>query len=443
MDYIVLKNDDRNQTFRLLFLAAVIVGILLRWLYVSALPDSVIWSDEREYLRLAHTLAQGEGFVTPQGRPTADRAPGYPLWISLLALFQLNSAAAVRLAQLLLSSAGLLILYGMARQLGDDRRALAALWLGSVYPYFIYMVGAVLPTTLFSFLLLAAVYLLMAAGPQNRASRLFFSGLLFGLAVLTVPTAAVLALVAVLWLGFVQRAAWLRMAWFSAGCLLIISPWIIRNYYNLDVWQVSTSGGYNFWLGNNPGTQINYPGSISMPADVQIRLNGLSDEKEKSRFYQQEAMRYIGQQPGAAVLRTLIKAGYFWRLDPSPATQSYVAQSSGIRWLGILCFSSLLLLALLGGWTMNAAAKRALWLWLLLAGAFTLVHALTIVKVRFRLPLDHFMLIVAAFGAVSLGERVIPLLWWPNFKTTWNPKALDFGSEADWSQLSIERKGID
>jgi 4-amino-4-deoxy-L-arabinose transferase-like glycosyltransferase len=442
MGCIVMKNDDRNKHIRMLFLSAIITAVLLRWFYVATLPDALIWSDEREYIRLAHTLSQGEGFVTHEGRPTADRAPGYPLWMSVLALVHLDSPTSVRLAQVLLSTACLLLLYGMARQMGDYRRALVALWLGTLYPYFIYMVGAVLPTTLFSFLLLAAVYWLVAAVQENRLPWFFASGAVFGLAVLTVPTAAVLVLVAGLWLGIKQRRAWRHTAWFFAGCLLMTSPWIIRNYNTLGVWQVSTSDGYNFWLGNNPDAQINYPGSIEMSADMQNRLSTIHDEKEKSRLYQQEALQYIVQQPFAAVWRTLIKAGYFWRLDPSPATQSYVEQSSSIRWIGILTFTFLLALAIIGGLTMNVTSKRILFLWLAFACAFTIVHALTIVKVRFRLPLDHFMLLAAAFGLVWVGEQAFAWRQGSNFKSTWSPKSLDFGSEADWSQLSIERKGI-
>jgi 4-amino-4-deoxy-L-arabinose transferase-like glycosyltransferase len=442
MDYIVMKNEHGHKSIRMLLLAALTAGILLRWLYISSLPNSVIWSDEREYLRLGHTLSQGEGFVTPEGHPTADRAPGYPFGIALLAFLHLNSALAVRLVQVLLSAGCSLIVYGIARHVGDDRSAMTALWLASLYPYFIYLAGAVLPTALFSFLLLAAVFVLVISERQRRKTWLFISGALFGLAVLTVPTAAVLVLVALLWLGFVQRAALMRMALFLAGCLLVIGPWMMRNYYALGVWQVSTSGGYNFWLGNNPETQINYPGNIPTPEEMQRKLNTLMDEKERSRYYQQEALRYIGQQPGAAILRTLTKAGYFWRLDPSPATQSYVAQSRSVRWLGTICFSSLLLLAIIGGWTMLDVSKRVLLLWLLFAGAFTLVHALTIVKVRFRLPLDNFVLIAAAVGLVRTGEHALAWMQRLKLKTWWNPNPLDFGSEADWSQLSIERKGI-
>ena len=437
-----MKSDERNTRLHLLFMAAVLVAVLLRWLYVTTLPDAVIWSDEREYLRLSQSLVRGEGFVTPQQRPTADRAIGYPFWLALIARVRLDSPTAVRLAQVVLSVACLLLMYGIARQLGDDRRALVALWFGALYPYFIYMAGAVLPTTLFRFLLLAAVWLLIAAARQQRTATLFAGGALFGLAILTVPSGLVLVCIAGFWLYVSEKVAWHRMAWLFAGCLVVVSPWLMRNYYQLGVWQVATSGGYNFWLGNNPAAQIELPGSIVMPGDMQKRLQALQDEKEISRLYQTEAMAFIEQKPAAALWRTFKKAILFWRLDPSPATQSYVRQDSVVRWLGIVCFSLLLFMAVLGSVTMPPAAKGARTLWLLFGLAFTLVHAVTIVKVRFRLPLDHFILVLAAFGLVWLGEYAFSWRRWPRAKLAWQANSLDFASDADWSQWSIERKGI-
>nr|HPI72952.1 hypothetical protein [bacterium] len=55
----------------------VLVALVLRLVYVSTLPDHVLYSDERDHYQLAVSLAQGQGYELEADRPTAVRPPGY------------------------------------------------------------------------------------------------------------------------------------------------------------------------------------------------------------------------------------------------------------------------------------------------------------------------------------------------------------------------------
>ena len=400
-----MKNESNRMARSAAPAGLLLLAFLLRAVYVLSLPDQLIWSDEKDHFRLSQSLALGQGYVSESGEPTAIRPPGFPLFLAVLRKVGVESLLAFRLMQAFLGTLTLWLLYRLVRSICSERSwALTTLALGALYPYFIYLPGALLATTWFSLLLVASVYFIHRSFYYAEPWPMVGAGLTMGLATLAVPTGLILIAASLLWL-LRYHVPLKHIVLYAALVLLTLCPWLLRNGTQVGVWNLSSTGGYNFWLGNNPQSQIELPGQVRPPLNGDGGAIDSLPEKERDQFYTAEAWRYIFQQPGRFLLQTGRKALYFWRLDPSPVTQSHLGLNRSIQWLGTISFTLLFLSGVVGFALFPNTLQPLRTLWFYYFFAFTLLYAVTIVKVRFRLPLDHLLLILSAYGLVQLAER--------------------------------------
>lgn len=397
-----MLNSSRTSR-RILLLIVILAGAFIaRFFLISRLDQRVIYSDEQKNLAIAEHLTSGAGYSIAEGRPTAVIPAGYPLWLAALRLAGLPDPAQVRWAQLVLSLLTIVIVYFFSRMLFGEIAALLAAAGCALYPYFIFLPGTILATTLYSMLLVLGTWMYVKAVTYNNNKMMFFGGMVWGWAVLTVTTAVVLTGATVVWhLGHARRG-WregLRLAgFFAAGMLLLLLPWMARNQLRLGRPLLATNGGYNLWLGNNPASDIDSPCSVPTPPDMDERIISSGSEIYADSLFSATARSFILAEPGVFVKRTLLKALFFWRLDPSPVTASYLRSDGMVRAAGLLTFLPLLLLTFWGYRKAPPQLKKRMALFLYYALAYTAVHAVMIVKVRLRLPLDHFIIMMAAYG---------------------------------------------
>jgi 4-amino-4-deoxy-L-arabinose transferase-like glycosyltransferase len=391
------------------------VAFIVRLGYVLTLGEKLYWEDEYDYSALGQSLAEGRGYVNAAGEATAFRPVGYPLLLAALYEAGLQQPSELRLAQVVLGVIGVWLVYLLALMSMPRLFAVLAALYAALYPYFIFMTGTLLASLWFSVTLLAFVYLFMQ-GEQKGSLWLFgMSGIFLGISALSVTTAVVLAPAAFLWLIFKKKDSLrsiLRFAAvFSAACFLIIAPWMLRNWQKLGVVQLSTNGGRNLWLGNNPASTINTGSDIPMPADLQARIEAAS-EVEADHIYSAEAKSFIFANPKRFILLSLKKGAALWRFDPSPTTAGYSTDPRTDDWVSVLSYTPILLLAIVAFFLAQHPQKREMLLWILFFALFTAVHAVYISKVRFRLPLDHFLIVMAGFAVYQLfAAREKKLLW--------------------------------
>ena len=389
-------------------LAILVIGLCLRIAFIFTLEHRVYWEDETDYLTLAENMWAGEGYVDAQGHPTAFRAVGYPLLLAGLFYLNIDSLTAIRCFQALLGVFTILFVFGLARRVFGTGSALVAALICALYPYYVFMPATVLGTTWFGFLLLAATYALYIAQEKNSQFLYVLSGLLFGVLVLTRPTAAVLVLAAALWLFYKKGRPRYRtlkpLALLVGTAFLIVTPWMARNQQAVGSFAISTNGGRNLWLGNNPQATASSGSVIPLPENLADKIAGAASEKEKDSLYKMEALRFIKSHFVGFITLSFKKAVAFWRLDPSPTTDGYIENSPVIRLASVLSFAPLLVLGIYTLFGVRSGKHRDQCLWLLYFIAFTAVHAVIITKVRYRLPLDYFLIISASYGLVQIGK---------------------------------------
>lgn len=395
---------------------------------LQALPDQV------EYLTLAQNLRAGHGLVFYDDRFAdnvyAYRTPGYPLFV---AAFGAN-VPVVRAAQAVLDAstawaAGLLALAVLPGHLARRGMLLAALAV-ALNPLLVYFCGLLLSETLFTAQLAWGMVLLVAGGQGGRlrveptgspahadpasperpwtGTLLWLAGgALLATTGLVRPSAAPLAVlmgVAAALACRPTRASGrpaFRPRWplpVATTMLLLTAaalvPWGYRNKQLLGDWILTTTnGGATLWDGFNPD---------ATGASDQARLKKMPqlqylDERSRSHYLEQRARTFIAENPRRAVDLAVAKAARTW--SPVPLSADYGTWRN--RLIAGAYAIPLFLLALLGLWRSEIGGFRKAFL-VLPAVYFTLVHMASVGSIRYRVPVEPALAVLAVAGLLSL-----------------------------------------
>ena len=388
---------------RRLLILILSVGLLLRLGYVLTLEPTIKWYDGTEYYRLAHSLLNDRAYLAPDGRPTAYWPPGYPAFLALFA----HGVTSARLLQAVMGGLTVLLVYGIARRFHNRRKSLLASAIVAVYPLQIFAAGVHYPVVLQTLLVAAIIWLLLGAVQQTSRRGALFAGLLGGVAALTAPSivpALCLAALWLLWEGRGRRRLQLPVL-FAVPIILMVGTWTVRNYQCFhSLVPVSLNAGYDFWLGNFPGTRA-ATGNREVPGrDLEERALRAAHpgEAELNRAYFRKAIEHIRADPRRFAVLTAYKALYLWHVFPDPMTESMSTK----RKLACL-FSYGLLLPFGLYWVLrNVTRSPGARLILFFFVSYTLVHAVSLSKVRFRLPLDTLLVVMAVGGLGDLARRL-------------------------------------
>lgn len=250
---------------------AVSRGALLALWALYLLPRALLilldvqpWSDAAYYYQRAEELAAGQGYISPEGQPTAFWPPGWPLALSLVFKLFGPSVAAVGLFNLACAaiSAGLVLALGR-RIGGSELAARLTLLLLALYLNNAAYVPLALTEVFYTMLLLGVCWLLVAG---RGKLALIGAGLLLGLATLVkAQTLAVVPLV--LGIGVLRAPLFWRAVRGAIGqglalgvlAALVVLPWSLRNEAVLGQFvAVSTNGGVTLLTGNNPTADGGY-----------------------------------------------------------------------------------------------------------------------------------------------------------------------------------------
>lgn len=393
-----------RRLYNVLVLLVLLGGLAIRWLYVAQLDNKLWWVDEVDYLALGTSIASGDGFVKANGEPTAFRPPGYPLVLAGLSKIGIDTIAEIRIAQVFISTATLFILFLLSLKIAGPVAAPVSAIAAAGYPYFIFGAGTLYPLTFFSCALVASVYFILG----KKKWHIALAGLLMGLAILMRTSAVVLAFSVMVWLFFMMRQTIKK--YFSTAIIygltltIVVAPWLIRNYTVFGKSMLSSNGGRNLWLGNNPKSTASTGSDIAMPPELEARIDAAS-EVEADAIYAAVANEFIKANPWHVFKLSVQKGVAFWRLDPSPTTEGYPRYKNIYSMFSVVSVAPVFLLAILGFFLADREQKKNMLLWILFALSFTALHAVYISKVRFRLPLDYFFIVMAGSAVAALCQR--------------------------------------
>jgi 4-amino-4-deoxy-L-arabinose transferase-like glycosyltransferase len=220
----------------LLVNAAIVLVVLPEVRRPLALTYSVSFGDL--YDLIAKNLDEGNGYrVDPAMGYTMLREPGYPLLLAVVFRLAGYGIQQARVVCVLLAFGAALILLRLTRKItGDTMTAVAAALLFLLYPGVLVAearAGIEVPSIFTVVLFMLVLYCAVEKGSLWRYGA---AGLLLGAAVLVRSEVLLFPLLLLVYLllaarGWVERRKVIeRIAVLALGAVVVISPWIIRNY---------------------------------------------------------------------------------------------------------------------------------------------------------------------------------------------------------------------
>ena len=380
----------------LLWLACLLACTTINLFYF---PHATIFPDEQRFVASAIRLAAtGEFWV---GRDRAWEMPGTAIFFApAVKLFGAEAAVLpIRIAQsILLVVQSALIGLTAQRLFGKCIPALVAASLMAFYPFLLFYQGLLLSETLFNTLLLAAIAALYWWRDRGFLFDKAFAVtcLCFAAATWTKPTLTILPPLLMAAAAWAAGTNWRRalVVLLAASCLYsaFLSPWWVRNFTLFGTFVPFTTGSaQNLYLGNN-----------AQP-DVVTKIHALPDELARQRAFSKVTIDYIKDNPTAFVAAAARKFMRFWNVVPNAREFN-----SGLYSLiSAASFGPILLLALIGA-IRRWRQWRALAPLYLIVGNFTAVHIITVASLRYRLPIEPILILLAAEPLAALIERLFP-----------------------------------
>ncbi|MFC2174062.1 ArnT family glycosyltransferase, partial [Acidobacteriota bacterium] len=410
---------------RWLIVAGVIICIVafgLRLLNVLLyLPHFIahkVFLDSEVYVQGAELIL--EGGILEGG--AYYMSPFYSYFILLAyASFDQWYMTAIRVLQCLLGAMTCGFIMGITRRAFGSRQALVAGLMACFYGPLIFFDAMILPTSAAVFLISASVYFLLSA---RRGRAFFLSGFFLGLAATARPNSLLLLPVFVfaayfLYKGIRKSPRRLRAVLVLAGILTVIVPVTVRNYLaSRDFVLISSNGGLNFYIGNNPETQVSFthvPGISPDPSQQLADARRIAEsfmgrplkDSEVSAFWFRKGFSFLLEQPRWASIVYLMKVYSYWHYPEVQLNVNYYFFQRFMPLFAIpfLNFHVVGPLSLTGLFFLFKRSRRSL---ILAALALTLTASVILFFVtgRFRLSVIPLLIPFAAGAIVFLFDRI-------------------------------------
>jgi hypothetical protein len=403
-----LQSLSSARLFGAIFVLALAVRVSLLVLFH---PPAEVQFAEMD--RIARSLATHGTFADPYflpTGPTAHHAPAYPFLLSIV-FRTLGYGSAAVLATAVMNFALASLQYALMPVLADwadipRSVGVATGLIGALLPYrFLKEIrwDAALAGAASVVLVLLTTRWWRTREPSLLATLLV--GLAWGIGMMCSANLLVVFLVFVSLFAMAaspleRRPSWRLIVTLSAGVLLAITPWTIRNYHELhSVMFVRSNFGLEFSLSNNAEAHVlavdndtvgftntyfqrHHPGINRGEAEEVRRLG----EAAYNRALLHRTIDWIRANPRPFMALTLGRTASFW--FPPYQTQF---------WKNFL-LTPWTLLAACGLWVMIRRQRELGWLILALWIGFPMVHYLIEADTRYRYPIDWTFALLAVFA---------------------------------------------
>jgi hypothetical protein len=390
--------SERVPRRTLALLAVGAVGVRLAYLAAFA-SDYKPRRDALHYQLIASAFANGDGisarFPFTYLHPTAFRPPLYP---ALLGAFYWVTGVHVGVGQLLNVALGATVVV-LAAMLGAaiaGRRAGVAAGIAvGVYPPILANDVVLLSEPLSLALLLAMILLLVRGRPA-------WAGVACGLLMLTRPSAQLLVVVVAAWL--VWWAGWRAAARFGVVSIVVVAPWIVRNWVLVGAPTIVTSNGFNLvsTYSNEALASEGFADAVFDSRFTRINLAN-RNEVELDKAYREHALDDVSERrttPLIVVRHNL--ARYFdLRPDVNEGAERDDGRDITVRNVTLPLVDLVTIAGIVG--LVRTRRRRGAELLLLQGTYFTVVSIAVVAVPRLRAPLD----LAAAIGVGLLAAQLI------------------------------------
>ncbi|MBD3367617.1 MAG: hypothetical protein GF405_05530 [Candidatus Eisenbacteria bacterium] len=402
MSHALKRLIKRRSAVLLLVIVVLTIGVRVG--FVMTLDDELYWPDPRYFDTIAWRIVSEGRIATGEPDEMAVLRPPFQAFVmSVPYALAGHSYRAAYLFQALLSGFIPLLLYLIARDSLGKGVGLLAAFFGAFYPYYVYMAGALYPTQTATLLMLAFVYFAMKTRKRPKVSFAFAQGVALGALVLTRPVSLIFAPFAFLWTLRWKRNI-LAAVVLALAAMAVVLPWTVRNsIVSGEFIPVSAVGGHAFMLGNHPDATATSQTRTPVPEDL-AEARKTTPPGAWDQMCMDRGLEYVRDDPGRFVSLYLQKLVNYYRFYPDTIEKNEFT-GSRTTWIALLTSGPAIILGLAGMWL-----ARRKWRELLPAYAVVILYSLLYPAfttcVRYRLPLDAYLLLFAAAALAYIGRRM-------------------------------------
>lgn len=383
----------------------------------TRIPHSVLATVtfDQETGNIALALAHGHGFANlfrKETGPTAWLAPAYPFLVSVIFRFfgplTLSSFYVAVLLNAVFSAAAAFPLYELARRTAGIPAAVAASWLWAFLPS-----GVLMPfewiwdTSLSVLLALLLAWATLRIAERSTWKLWFGYGVLGAVALLSNPALGIALPFLLAWAVVRSEAKSVHSFTQTVVCLVVMVacclPWTLRNFHHFHRFiPIRSSLPFELWIGNN--------GIFDEHAVRGIQR--ITRYEETRRYAQLGETAYLDEkwQLAATFIRT--KPALFARLSARRIVATWFGtehpyddfrRTDSLLVRSILIVNLFLTIGTVSGALMLLFRKHPLAVPLLVFPLlYPVVYYVTHTSLRYRHPVDPFLLLLTVVAALQL-----------------------------------------
>ena len=388
IDLGFLKNE--NTIVYILFFSLILRLIALVFLPDQNFPDAMSYEDHGIWLFK-------EGIF-----PADVYMPLYPIWTYIT-----GGGITLRVADIVLSVMTVWLVWKISYTLFNSSKlaSLSAL-AAAIWPHFIFYSVSGLTETAYTFIICFSFYLLYRSSYKLAIILLVTS-------ILIRPTLEpFIPILLFSFMFFIHRLPGKiivkNLCFFGLVYLCIMSPWWIFQYEKYDDFvRLNLGAGHILYSGNNIHNKTG--GGIGGGVDVDFSdFRYMKDMPiERNRAMKEEAINFIKNNPGSFVNLMGKKFVRFWRLWPYADEYNkphFIIISLLSYGLMLFAFIHFLLFFVIKNWRVHVPI-------ILFIMFLTLVHIITIGSIRYRFPIEPFIIIYGCYSISRFLEKYSGIFW--------------------------------
>lgn len=390
---------------KIILFTVLAIAFLLRIVWIYKFSPQVLTSDPFYYDRTAQTILKGEGYKNHH--LFAYRPPIYPYFLAGAYSIFGNTYLPVKIIQAFISVFSCILMFSIVKRLLNENAALFAACLFAFYPQFIKFSGELWTETLFIFLLLSIYLFLYKFQDTSKIHYGIITGILLGIASLTREVTIYFLPLVIVWLIIINRNNKKSISHKSLviifSMFITMLPWIARNYIIFKtIIPVSTNGGVNFYMGNNPqatgGFLWRLPDNCVWP-DNQSNLTEKEMSVAEIAIYKKcfkEGLNFILKNPFKSVVLSIKKLMILWRPPFYNINFKALPSEALFRTIWLIFYIGIIILSI-PAFFFSIRMCGGIWLifhfWIIL---ISFIHMLTYADSRYFLPIVPALIVFSS-----------------------------------------------
>jgi 4-amino-4-deoxy-L-arabinose transferase-like glycosyltransferase len=395
MQALISKYSSLTVKDKYLF-SILILALIVRLAFMCAYPDQN-FPDARAYNFIGNEIMSGSIIKNNTYMPL------YPIWVKLT-----GGGIYHIIMDIIISVASIALIFFLSLAVFKNTlSALLSAFIACFYPHFIFYSVSGLTEIFYTFLLLLSFL-------SFYGKKYVIAIIILTLALLVKPSLDYLnPILIILFVSFVHKSDFKKtfkyLTIYGVMYVTLLSPWWLHQYEKYGEFvKFTLADGIVLYSGNNPlNTTGGGVGRIKSDSDMDLnQFNQIDNPVRRNEAMKEAAFSYILNNPDQFIKMAGVKFMRFWRLWPFAENyqQWYVVMAS------LMSYGTVLFLAIGFVFRNSKQYFRKVVPIFSLVIYLTLIHMVTIGSIRYRFPIEPFLIIFASYFLTDIFRNKLWLI---------------------------------